>query len=262
MTALQQIAKSALIRKLRGALFYCLFATGLAGNALAAEQVAVKKVIDGDTVLLTSGTTVRLIGINTPEKAGRHGPAQPLATQASRRLKALLANADITLVAGKDRYDRYGRTLAHLYTSSEIPVQTQLLREGLAWVVVIPPNTDRLNLFIEAENVARKAKRGIWSVNTYQPVAAPKAGDRLGFQLVHGTIARSWMGKNQHYFALRHGKKKAEVVLIVPYKHWPYFNVKPQSLVGKQVEARGWLGRHPRYGLRMFITHPFMMGLK
>ena len=261
MTALQQTAKGALIR-VRGALFYCLFAAqlGLVAAAQAGERVEIKRVVDGDTVVLSSGKTVRLIGINTPEKAGSRGPAQPLANHASRRLEAMLAQTDITLVAGKDRYDRYGRTLAHLQTGHGEFIQTQLLREGLAWVVAIPPNTDQLDLFIEAENQARKGKRGIWSVNAYQPVAAPEAGDRLGFQLIRGTIERSWSGKNQHYFALRHGNKKAELVLIVPNKHWPHFVAKPQSLVGRRIEARGWLGRHPRYGLRMFITHPYMMG--
>jgi len=263
MTALQHIAKSALSRVSRGALFYCLVAAqlGLVGSALAGERVGIKKVIDGDTVVLTSGKTVRLIGINTPEKAGSRGPAQPLADHASRQLEAMLANTEITLVAGKDRYDRYGRTLAHLQTAGGTLIQTRLLREGLAWVVAIPPNTERLTVFIEAENQARKAKRGVWSVNAYQPAAAPEAGDRLGFQLIHGTIERSWAGKNQRYFALRHGSKKAELVLIVSHKHWPHFATDPQSLVGKQIEARGWLGRHPRYGLRMFITHPYMMGL-
>jgi endonuclease YncB( thermonuclease family) len=263
MTALQQIAESALTRVVRGALFYCLLVAqlGLAGTAQAGERVEIRKVVDGDTVVLTSGKTVRLIGINTPEKAGSRGPAQPLSSHASQRLEAMLANADIKLVAGQDRYDRYGRTLAHLQTGSGKLIQTQLLREGLAWVVAIPPNTEQLDLFIEAENQARKAKRGIWSVNAYQPVAAPEVGDRLGFQLVHGTIERSWAGKNQHYFALRHGEKKAELVLIVPYKHWPHFGAEPQSLVGRRIEARGWLGRHPRYGLRLYITHPFMMGL-
>ena len=39
------------------------------------EQVTVKQVIDGDTVILTDGRHIRLIGINTPEI--RHNNHKP-----------------------------------------------------------------------------------------------------------------------------------------------------------------------------------------
>ena len=54
MTALQQIAKSAFTRIVRDALFYCLLVAqlGLAGTAQAGERVEIRKVVDGDTVMI------------------------------------------------------------------------------------------------------------------------------------------------------------------------------------------------------------------
>ena len=52
--------------------------------------VGVAKVVDGDTLRLVDGRSVRLIGINTPE-LGRDGrKAEPFAVAAQRRLRALV----------------------------------------------------------------------------------------------------------------------------------------------------------------------------
>ena len=47
-------------------------------------------------------------------------------------------------VTAKDRKDRYGRTLAHLYVLPDGPdVACELLRRGWAEIMAIPPNTSR-----------------------------------------------------------------------------------------------------------------------
>ena len=57
------------------ALFLCLsldsYAQCLAQGEL--HRAAVKRVIDGDTLHLTDGRKVRLVGINTPELDHEHG---------------------------------------------------------------------------------------------------------------------------------------------------------------------------------------------
>ncbi len=246
----------------QGALFCCLLLwqplLAEPGNQWIRLGQGIQQVIDGDTIRLDSGTSVRLIGINTPETAKRERPAQPLADKAASQLKQWLLQEAVSLETGTDPYDRHGRLLAHLRTQTGELLQTRLIEAGLAWVVAIPPNTRELAQFVAAEQRARQAGHGIWSVKTYQPLDAGQAGNELGFQFITGNIQRTWSGRRQRYFALHD-----DMVLIIRHGHWPLFAVDDaQSLVGKTVVARGWLSRHPRYGLRMRITHPYMLHIK
>jgi micrococcal nuclease len=72
--------------------------------APAAETVTVARVVDGDTIKLTSGDTVRFIGIDTPEE-GQCGYIE-----ASNLMRSLVDHRPVTLTTGartdRDRYDR------------------------------------------------------------------------------------------------------------------------------------------------------------
>ena len=70
----------------------------------ALARVEVQRVVDGDTVRLKDGRSVRMIGINTPE-TGRKGRAdEPFAVAARQRLQALVQASDgrVGLVPGRE----------------------------------------------------------------------------------------------------------------------------------------------------------------
>lgn len=48
------------------------------------REAQVERVVDGDTLRLTDGRSVRMIGLNTPEKARAGKPAEPFALDAMR----------------------------------------------------------------------------------------------------------------------------------------------------------------------------------
>lgn len=82
--------------------------------------LAVSRVVDGDTVVLTRAgkkIKVRLIGINTPETVAPGRPVECFGREASAFAKKTLKGRKVWLeydpVAG--RTDRYGRTLAYLW---------------------------------------------------------------------------------------------------------------------------------------------------
>lgn len=228
------------------------------------RTVRVAEVIDGDTVRLKNGETVRLIGINTPELGKDGRPDQPLAQKARTRLVQLLRGKTKYLQIGKEPRDRHGRLLGYLIVDDK-PVQIALIEEGLGWAIAIPPNIAFLDELRHAETQARHANRGIWAVKTYQPKRISELGrDDFGFQLIRGTLSGTWSGRNAHLFSTDEddAKKRARFVFLVQDKNWPLFGGEPQSLVGRQVEARGWISRHPRFGLRMVTPHPFMLGLE
>ncbi|MET0326963.1 MAG: excalibur calcium-binding domain-containing protein [Ilumatobacteraceae bacterium] len=86
----------------------------------------ISHVVDGDTVDLSTGERVRLIGIDAPEN-GSCGAAE-----ATARLTALVGGQTVAVVAGaRDDVDRYGRLLRYV----EIPgvdAGRTLIGEGLA----------------------------------------------------------------------------------------------------------------------------------
>jgi len=89
-----------------------------------AELKVIAKVIDGDTIELSDGTRVRLHGIDTPEYD------QPYGKEATRELNKLLGRS--VYVETTDT-DRYGRTVAALWTSDGVNVNLEMVCRGAAW---------------------------------------------------------------------------------------------------------------------------------
>ena len=75
----------------------------------AVALLSVTSVVDGDTLDLSDGTVIRLIGIDTPE-SGQCGYGDATAVMAG-----LVTGFDITLVSGaRDDVDKYGRLLRYV----------------------------------------------------------------------------------------------------------------------------------------------------
>ncbi len=101
-----------------------------------ATPAPVVRVVDGGTVVLlleSKETTVRLIGVDTPETVHPQKPVEAYGREASQFLMNLLKGESVYLEyepAG-DRLDRYGRTLAYLY---RVPdgrfVNLEIVRQG------------------------------------------------------------------------------------------------------------------------------------
>ncbi|WP_169828860.1 thermonuclease family protein [Marinobacterium jannaschii] len=166
----------------------------------ATQRVTVSHVFDGDTVALKDGRRVRLIGINTPE-VGRQGqPDQPYAVKARQRLQQLVRQG-VLLQYGYDRKDRYGRVLANLYRPDGRSVVEILLREGLGFMVAIPPNLRLHSCLLAAEQDARTAVRGVWDSRLARPVAAA-ALRRGGYQRVSGQVSGLSKGSKGWFLVL------------------------------------------------------------
>ena len=130
-------------------------------SALAAEFAVVRHVIDGDTVVLSDGEKIRYIGINTPEINHPTRGVEPGGREALKANKKLVWRKKIKLVYDSELQDKYGRTLAYVWVDTTF-VNAHLVRQGLARILVIPPNTRYAKLFRRLEREARKAGRGIW----------------------------------------------------------------------------------------------------
>lgn len=131
-------------------------------------KATVKRIIDGDTLVIGDGRHIRIIGIDTPER-GRNGkPGEPYSRIASDYLQRLIpVGSDIGLAYDNERLDKYGRTLAHVLRANGEPVAVALLQNGYARTLVIPPNTRQASCYATIEANAQKAKVGIWSTGRH-----------------------------------------------------------------------------------------------
>ena len=219
----------------------------------ADETVRVRYVHDGDTVHLEDGRKIRLIGINTPELARDDKPEQAFAREARQALNTALALHDnrIGLVYGQERFDRYKRTLAHLFTPDGNNLQALLLQQGMALAITQPPNTRYTECYVSQERIARCQRKGLWARPDRVITRAADLGpESSGFQLVSGDI--------EHFSQTDKGIRlfMSEVMISIHSRDLDAFDVAElASLPGKTVTIRGWLhpankasGRQSRYG--------------
>lgn len=141
-------------------------------EALSEGTYTVRRVVDGDTLLLTNGVRVRLMGVDTPETVKPNTPVEPFGPEASAFTKRFVAEAhdEVRLQLDRQRLDKYGRTLAYVWSDSRM-LNEELIRAGLGQAELqYPYNATMKTRFRRAQEEARSAGRGIWS---RQPAASP-----------------------------------------------------------------------------------------
>lgn len=84
----------------------------------------VQRVIDGDTIVI-NGTSIRMLGINTPEKGEFYYK------EAKDFLNGLVLNKTVVIKFGRDRTDKYGRTLGYIFLGDE-NINKRMIHEGFA----------------------------------------------------------------------------------------------------------------------------------
>lgn len=127
---------------------------GVSTENIQADQV--KEVIDGDTFTLGNGQKVRLIGINTPERG------QPYYDEAKSHLESILSSRIVKLMTDAKVQDEYGRILAYAYSDSDLDINLDMIKKGLAVTETISPNVSRSDIFSKAQIEARNNCLGIW----------------------------------------------------------------------------------------------------
>lgn len=89
------------------------------------EEVFIEKVVDGDTVK-TKNDTIRLLGINTPEKDEKYY------LEAKEFLEELVFNETIlTKSNGVEDKDKYRRKLRYLFLKNQTNVNVEIVKNGL-----------------------------------------------------------------------------------------------------------------------------------
>lgn len=133
----------------------------------ANDFYAVVKVVDGDTFWVDDGSEdglkVRLIGVDAPEtrKSARKDVGY-YGKESKQYLEQMIAGKEVRLEYDVDTKDRYGRTLAYVYLDDGTFVNAELLRNGFAMVLTVPPNVRFADEFLDLQSEAREKNRGLW----------------------------------------------------------------------------------------------------
>lgn len=214
----------------------------------------VRRVVDGDTLLLEGGERVRMVGADAPE-LGRDGREdEPFARAASAHLDTLVSmgNGRVTLHVGPGPRDRYGRLLARISSDRHGDFATHLLRNGLALAVAIPPNTAGYSCLLAAERAARNARLGLWGADD-GPVIAAAELQQTGYAIVRGR-AGEWR--------TRRGDRLIELDGAVTLRvrnadlaEW-FAGAPLEQYAGRLLEVRGWVHPWSRGRFAITVQHP------
>lgn len=133
------------------------------------EYLPVTKVVDGDTFWADNGTPegvkIRLIGIDAPEsrktfkkEVGFYGK------ESKDYLCKMIDHQNVKLVFDVDSLDQYGRTLAYVYLPNGIFINADLVKNGYAVIMTVPPNVKFADEFLKLQEEARDNSRGLWGI--------------------------------------------------------------------------------------------------
>jgi micrococcal nuclease len=119
------------------------------------------EIIDGDTFKDANGETVRLLGIDTPERG------QPFYLAATGMLDSLLNSGNLRYEFDFRRRGPHGRLLAYVFVNDRF-VNAELVRAGMASVYIYSDHAMKNMAYrqqlIDYQKQARENHLGIWSL--------------------------------------------------------------------------------------------------
>ena len=165
-------------------------------ETVSSDSLTVKRVIDGDTFLLSNGEKIRLTGIDTPESHGNQkakrdsqrsgkdiGAITQQGKEAAQFVQKLAEGKRVRIEYDVQKRDRYGRLLVYAYdidtlqenpqiqlpkgivvsANREIFLNGSIIGSGYAVPMTIPPNVRHAELFKKLYSEARSQRRGLWA---------------------------------------------------------------------------------------------------
>lgn len=130
------------------------------------KEYPVVSVTDGDTFKVRidrSITTVRMLGINTPETIDPRKPPQCYGKEASDELRRLIVGKHVRLELNpnREKTDKYGRLLAFVYIG-DMFVNEYMIMNGYAREYTVGKPYQYQREFRADERRAKADKKGLW----------------------------------------------------------------------------------------------------
>jgi micrococcal nuclease len=246
------------------------FLTGIAAALLAAQflvsaaagelrrgaEVKAETALDGATLALAGGRTLRLAGVLAPRSTDRGG-SREIAEAARAALQRIAGGRMLTLWQGELAEDRHGRTFAYAQTAEGLWLQDELLRLGHARVFTQPGAAERAKEMLKFEGEARAAKRGLWALAAYAVRGDEEAGRFTeSLQLVEGRVHKAAAARELFYLNFGRDFRRDFTIGLdrAALRAFRRAGLDPAMLEGKRVRIRGWVLW--RGGPYIGATHP------
>ncbi len=131
------------------------------------EYRTVKRVVDGDTLILENGERVRLIGVDSPETKHPQKPVEYFGKEASGFTRSMVQGKKVRLEFDQSNSpnghkDKYGRTLAYVFLEDGTFLNAEIVKQGYGHAYTRFPFR-YLKEFRQLEREAREQGRGLWA---------------------------------------------------------------------------------------------------
>ena len=215
------------------------------------EEGRVVRILDGDTVALSTGLVVKLASLEAPS-FGRGGePDDLFAYESARILEDLVMGRRVRLYYPGLTRDRYDRAIAHVETADDLGayhwVNLAVARRGGARVRVYTDSVALADELLTAEESAQLGRSGLWSKRDYNTLSAAGVETAFrGFTVIEGTTLGT-AGPGGQFAKCRLSIEGAAMLLEISAEASGYCNLPDRTML----RARGYV----REG-RMEITHP------
>ncbi|HLV08632.1 MAG TPA: thermonuclease family protein, partial [Halanaerobiales bacterium] len=208
------------------------------------ERVFVDYVYDGDTFRTAAGEKIRLLGIDTPEMNWNEGEPEFYAREALEYTLEKLLKENVYLEYDQEYRDKYGRVLAYVFLEDGSFFNRQLLEEGYAELMLIPPNLRYQEEFKAAVQEARTGKNGLWGrwrelEDSLPLISWQEAEEYYGQKVViKGRIVH--VHETERVFFLNYTEEwEDEFYLIIFKEDLIRFDYNPADLEGKELKVSG-----------------------
>jgi endonuclease YncB( thermonuclease family) len=227
----------------------------------------VDRVIDGRSFVLDDGREIRLASLEVPPAVG----TSPVGQASRSALAAMVAGGTVTLGGALDGAlggtagapDRYGRTIAHVFTTGDAgprPIAHALLAAGHARIGAESGDPACAAELYSHERVARIAKRGLWGDPQY---AILDSGNLTGlvagrgrFSVVEGKVLSVRESGGTIY--VNFGRRWSQALTVtISKRHERIFTGagrEPKALENRRLRVRGWI--EVRNGPRIEASRP------
>lgn len=215
------------------------------------ERGRVVRVIDGDALVLSTGQSVRLIGIEAPAGPSRGREGEAGFEESKRALEDMALGREVELRYGGLTRDRYDRALAHVVTTDTLGpkywLNAEMVKRGAARVRVYPDTAAANDLLLPMEAAAREEKVGLWKGRLWAITEADALPDTFqGFQVVEA-VTSGMQGSDFRGVSCDVLLERSLLVLEIESAAAALCQMDPDT----RIRARGYVRN-----LRMEITHP------
>ncbi len=205
--------------------------------------VKVERVVDGDTIkakIKGKSSTVRMIGVDTPETVHPNKPVEYYGKEASDFTKKSLNGKTVYLQKDVSETDRYGRYLAYVWLEQPSRIEPGkeevkskmfnaiLISKGYGQVVTFPPDVKYTDWFRDFQQKPREKGIGMWKAS--ESNTADKKPD---VSKNNGKKVKSSKNGNKIKGNIN---SKGEKIYHVPGSRY-YNQVKPEALFETEEEA-------------------------